>query len=105
MVPGVSTTTIQAAVCRTFGAPLTIETLTLAPPGPGEVRVRVQAVAICHSDVSGVDGAWGGTLPIVYGHEAAGVVAEVGEGVDHALGQAVVVTLIRSCGECRRCRR
>ena len=100
-----STTTIRAAVCRAFGEPLTIETLSLSAPGPGELRVRVQAVAICHSDVSGADGAWGGALPIVYGHEAAGVVAEVGEGVDLAVGQAVVVTLIRSCGECRRCRR
>jgi Zn-dependent alcohol dehydrogenase len=98
-------TTIRAAVCRAFGEPLTIETLELAGPGPGEVRVRVQAVAICHSDVSGVDGAWGGTLPIVYGHEAAGVVAEVGDGVDLEVGQSVVVTLIRACGECRRCQR
>ena len=65
--------------------------------------MRVQAVAICHSDVSGVDGAWGGALPIVYGHEAAGVVAEVGDGVELEVGQSVVVTLIRACGECRRC--
>ena len=100
-----ATTTIRAAVCRAFGEPLTIETLELAAPGPGEVRVRVQAVAICHSDVSGADGAWGGELPIVYGHEAAGVVAEAGEGVDLAVGQSVVVTLIRACGECRRCQR
>ncbi len=98
-------TRIRAAVCRAFGEPLTIETLDLAGPGPGEVRVRVQAVAICHSDVSGADGAWGGTLPIVYGHEAAGVVAEVGEGVDLDVGRSVVVTLIRACGECRRCQR
>src|SRR4051794_19993269 len=104
-VPMSRTTSIRAAVCRAFGEPLTIETLSLAAPGPDEVRVRVQAVAICHSDVSGADGAWGGALPIVYGHEAAGIVAEVGEGVDLAVGQAVVVTLIRSCGECRRCRR
>ena len=58
---------VRAAVCRAFGEPLTIEQLELAAPGPGEVRVRLQAVAICHSDVSGVDGAWGGALPIVYG--------------------------------------
>ena len=100
-----SATTVRAAVCRAFDEPLTIEALSLAGPGPDEVRVRLQAVAICHSDVSGVDGAWGGALPVVYGHEAAGVVAEVGEGVELAIGQAVVVTLIRSCGECRRCRR
>ena len=98
-------TTIRAAVCRAYGEPLTIEELELAAPGPGEVRVRVQAVAICHSDVSGVDGAWGGALPIVYGHEAAGVVVEVGPGSSVAVGQPVVVTLIRACGECRRCAR
>jgi Zn-dependent alcohol dehydrogenase len=99
------TVIIRAAVCRAFGEPLTIEQLQLAAPGPGELSVRVQAVAICHSDVSGVDGAWGGALPIVYGHEAAGVVEEVGDGVSLDVGQSVVVTLIRSCGECRRCKR
>ncbi|HZB43433.1 MAG TPA: alcohol dehydrogenase catalytic domain-containing protein [Ilumatobacter sp.] len=98
-------TSIRAAVCRAFGEPLTIEELQLAAPGPGELRVRLAAVAICHSDVSGVDGAWGGGLPIVYGHEAAGVVAEVGSGVAFHVGQSVVVTLIRSCGDCRRCKR
>ena len=98
-------TTIRAAVCREFGRPLEIETLELAAPGPGELRVRVRAVAICHSDISAADGAWGGTLPVVYGHEAAGTVEEVGEGVDLEPGRSVVVTLVRACGECRRCRR
>ena len=98
-------TAIRAAVCRQFGRPLAIETLQLAQPGAGELRVRVQAVAICHSDISAADGAWGGTLPVVYGHEAAGIVEEVGEGVDVAPGQSVVVTLIRACGHCRHCRR
>lgn len=97
-------TPVRAAVCRQFGQPLTIEEITLADPGPGEVRVRVDAVAICHSDVSYADGDWGGTLPAVYGHEAAGRVVEVGEGVGVEPGQRVVVTLIRSCGECVRCR-
>ncbi len=66
-----------AAVCRTFNAPLTIEEVELDPPGPGEVEVVLSACAICHSDVHFIDGAWGGTLPAVYGHEAAGVVAAV----------------------------
>jgi S-(hydroxymethyl)glutathione dehydrogenase / alcohol dehydrogenase len=101
----VSATTIRAAVCRVFGEPLTIERLELAAPAQGEVRVRLRAVAICHSDVSGADGAWGGVLPIVYGHEAAGVIAEVGPGVELEVGQPVVVTLIRACGECRHCTR
>lgn len=99
------TATIRAAVCREFGAPLTIEQLVLADPGPGEVQVRVEAVAICHSDVSQAAGAWGGELPAVYGHEAAGVVVATGEGVNLPIGQRVVATLIRSCGTCARCRR
>jgi len=72
---------IKAAVCRAFGAPLTIETVELAKPGPGEVMIRTAACAICHSDIFFVDGAWGGDLPAVYGHEAAGVVEAVGPGV------------------------
>lgn len=98
-------TTIRAAVCREFGAPLSIETVTLAAPGPGEVRVRIAAVAICHSDLSYVDGEWAADLPAVWGHEAAGTIAEVGEGVGFEVGTPVVVTLIRSCGECIRCQR
>jgi S-(hydroxymethyl)glutathione dehydrogenase/alcohol dehydrogenase len=97
--------TVRAAVCRQFGAPLTIEDLTLAAPGPGEVRVELGAVAICHSDVSYADGEWGGELPAVWGHEAAGTIVEVGEGVGFDIGLPVVVTLIRSCGECPRCQR
>lgn len=97
--------TVRAAVCRQFGQPLSIEEVTLAAPGPGEVRVRVDAVAICHSDVSYTDGEWGGDLPAVWGHEAAGAIVEVGGGVGFELGQQVVVTLIRSCGDCHHCRR
>ena len=97
--------TIRAAVCRSFGAPLSIEHLTLADPGPGEVRVRIGAVAVCHGDVSFVDGEWGGDLPTVVGHEAAGTIIGVGEGVGFELGSPVVVTRIRSCGECDRCQR
>lgn len=96
--------TVQAAVCREFGQPLTIETVTLAPPGPEEVLVSVKACAICHSDISYAEGAWGGDLPAVYGHEAAGVVETVGAGVTGvAPGDRVVVTLIRSCGRCHYC--
>ena len=95
--------TIRAAVCRSFGSPLSIETVSLAAPGPGELRVRVGAVAICHSDVSYVDGEWGGDLPAIWGHEAAGTIVEVGDGVGFEVGTPVVVTLIRSCGECPRC--
>lgn len=95
---------IRAAVCRVHGEPLSMETVLLRGPGPGEVRVDVSAVAICHSDILYMDGGWGGELPAVFGHEAAGIVAEVGDGVNGvAVGDNVVVTLIRSCGECRAC--
>ena len=95
---------IKAAVCRAFKAPLAIETIELADPGPGEVLVNVAACAICHSDIYYIDGAWGGDLPAVYGHEAAGVVAAVGEGVTRLkVGDHVVATLIRNCGFCPAC--
>jgi S-(hydroxymethyl)glutathione dehydrogenase/alcohol dehydrogenase len=95
---------MKAAVCREFGKPLTIEEVDLAPPRAGEVRVRLAACAICHSDIIFADGGWGGALPAVYGHEAAGVVAEVGPGVTHLKpGDHAVVTLIRSCGHCPSC--
>lgn len=95
---------IKAAVCRAFGEPLTIEEITIADPGPGEILVDVKACAICHSDISFAEGAWGGDLPAVYGHEAAGIVTATGDGVETVKpGDHVVVTLIRSCGHCRYC--
>ena len=94
-------TSIRAAVCREFGKPLTIETVELADPGPGEIEVDVKACAICHSDIIYADGGWGGVLPAVYGHEAAGVVSRIGAGVTRLKpGDRAVVTLIRSCGNC-----
>jgi S-(hydroxymethyl)glutathione dehydrogenase/alcohol dehydrogenase len=94
----------KAAICRAFGAPLTIETVELAEPGPGEVLIRTAACAICHSDIFFFDGAWGGELPAIYGHEAAGVVEAVGPGVTRLkVGDPVVATLIRNCGFCPAC--
>lgn len=95
---------VKAAVCREFGAPLTIEEINLADPGHGEIEVTLDACAICHSDISYADGAWGGTLPAVYGHEAAGRISKLGEGVQNlSLGEPVIVTLIRACGTCPNC--
>jgi len=95
---------MKAAVCTEFGAPLAIEDLTLAAPGPGEIRVRIRACAICHSDLISADGGWGGTPPAVFGHEAAGEVIETGAAVRSLqVGDRVIVTLIRSCGQCRCC--
>lgn len=96
--------TIKAAVCHEFGAPLVIEDILLRAPQMGEVEVTLDAVAICHSDISYAAGAWGGSLPAVYGHEAAGIVSAIGQGVSGvAVGDSVVVTLIRSCGSCPSC--
>jgi Zn-dependent alcohol dehydrogenase len=95
---------MKVAVCREFGKPLVIEYASLAPVGAGQVHVKVAACAICHSDIMFATGAWGGHLPAVYGHEAAGTVLSVGTGVQGvAAGDAVLVTLIRSCGACPTC--
>ena len=95
---------MKAAVCREFGAPLTIETIDIADPGPDQVEVTMKAVAICHSDIHFAEGAWGGDLPAVYGHEAAGIVTKTGGAVtDLTVGDHVCVTLIRSCGDCPSC--
>ncbi len=97
-------TTIKAAVCRTFDAPLTIEQITLAPAGPAQVQVEMEACAICHSDISYIDGGWGGQLPAVYGHEGIGRVTGVGDQVSGiATGDRVLVTLIRACQQCASC--
>ena len=85
---------MKAAVCRTFGAPLVIEDIDLRMPGPGEVHVRLDACAICHSDITYMDGNWGGELPTVYGHEAAGIDQGIGEDVKGVrCGSPVLVTL------------
>ncbi len=95
---------MKAAVCYEFGKPLVIDELDLAPPLAGEVRVKIAACAICHSDITYADGGWGGRPPQVFGHEAAGVVEETGPGVHSVLaGERVLVTLLRSCGHCGPC--
>ncbi len=95
---------IKAAVCHAFGEPLTIETVELRAPEMGEIEVALDAVAICHSDISFADGAWGGSLPAVYGHEAAGRITALGGGVKgYNVGDSVIVTLIRACGTCPAC--
>ncbi len=95
---------MKAALCYEFGRPLVTEEISIDPPQAGEVKVKLAACAICHSDIHYMEGAWGGVLPAVYGHEAAGVVAEVGPQVSLVKpGDKVVVTLIRSCGRCYFC--
>ena len=95
---------IKAAVCHEFGKPLRVEDIDLRAPKNDEIEVTLGAVAICHSDISFANGDWGGFLPAVYGHEAAGRVSAVGDNVRGLdIGDHVVVTLIRACGHCSNC--
>jgi NDMA-dependent alcohol dehydrogenase len=95
---------MKAAVCYEFGQPLVVEEIEIDPPQTGEVKVRMAATAICHSDVHVIRGEWGGELPVVAGHEGAGIVEAVGPGVNLVhKGDHVVVSLLRSCGRCEPC--
>jgi S-(hydroxymethyl)glutathione dehydrogenase / alcohol dehydrogenase len=95
---------MKAAVCRKFKKPLIIEDIQLAAPGASDIKVKIAACGICHSDIHFIEGAWGGTLPAVYGHEGAGIVQEVGRNVRHVKpGDHVVLTLVRYCGTCHAC--
>lgn len=95
---------VKAAVCREFGHPMDIAEVCLRAPRGREVAVRIKACAICHSDIHYAEGAWGGTLPAVFGHEAAGRITALGSDVSgFAKDDPVLVTLLRSCGECPNC--
>ncbi len=103
---------IRAAVLNTTGAarpyatscPLAIEEVELADPGPGEIRIRLAAAGLCHSDLSVINGDRPRPLPMALGHEAAAVVDALGEGVsDLAPGDHVVVVFVPSCGHCAPC--
>lgn len=103
---------INAAVLREVGKPqpyadsqpLRIEPITLDPPGPGEVLVRIRAAGLCHSDLSVINGDRPRPVPMVLGHEAAGEVVDLGAGVDDlAPGDHVVLIFVPSCGHCAPC--
>lgn len=95
---------MKAAICYEFGKPLVVEDIEVNPPQAGEVKIKIAACAICHSDISYQEGIWGGTPPIVLGHEASGIVEQVGPQVGGIeAGDHVIVTLIRSCGHCYFC--
>jgi alcohol dehydrogenase len=88
----------------TESRPMTLEEVELGAPRPGELLVRIEAAGVCHSDVSVVDGSRVRPLPMALGHEAAGVVEEVGPGVgDVRRGDHVVLTFVPSCGRCAEC--
>lgn len=96
--------TTRAAVLRAYQEPLVIEDITLDDPGPGEVVVRLAATGVCHSDHHMLGGDFKTPLPVILGHEGAGVVEAVGTGVRGvAPGDHVVLAWIPSCGRCRYC--
>lgn len=81
-----------------------VDDIDIAPPGPGQIRVRVVNCGVCHSDLHVVDGGLPGMMPTVLGHEAGGIVEEVGAGVlDLAVGDKVIMTLRPVCGRCYFC--
>ena len=97
---------MKAAVLPAHESPVeTRDDIEIAPPGPGEVRVKVVASGVCHSDLSVQNGTIPLPTPIVLGHEGAGIVEEVGEGVTKvAVGDHVVLSFVPACGECYTCR-
>jgi S-(hydroxymethyl)glutathione dehydrogenase/alcohol dehydrogenase len=98
---------MKAAICYEFGKPLVIEEVTLDPVGRGDVKIRIAAVAICHSDIHSIKGEHGSPpLPAVPGHEVCGYVEEVGESVDYVKrGDKVIASIIpEGCGHCYYCR-
>ncbi|TQE18783.1 Zn-dependent alcohol dehydrogenase [Streptomyces ipomoeae] len=95
---------VRAAVLPAIGAPLEIAEIELPEPGPGQVRVRLAAAGVCHSDLSLSDGTMRVPVPAVLGHEGAGTVVSVGEGVTHVSpGDGVVLNWAPSCGSCHAC--
>ncbi|GAB2948384.1 Zn-dependent alcohol dehydrogenase [Streptomyces pseudoechinosporeus] len=95
---------VRAAVLPAVGAPLEITEIELPEPGPGQVRVRLAAAGVCHSDLSLSNGTMRVPVPAVLGHEGAGTVVSVGEGVTHvAPGADVVLNWAPSCGSCHAC--
>ena len=97
---------VRGVVARAKGAPVTVETIVVPDPGPGEALVKVQACGVCHTDLHYRDGGINDDFPFLLGHEAAGLVEAVGEGVtDVAPGDYVVIAWRAPCGNCRSCRR
>jgi S-(hydroxymethyl)mycothiol dehydrogenase len=97
---------VRGIVARSKGAPATVEQVVVPDPGPGDVTVRVQACGVCHTDLHYREGAINDEFPFLLGHEAAGLVEQVGAGVtDVAPGDFVILNWRAVCGECRSCRR
>src|SRR6185369_10105671 len=97
---------VQGVVARAKGEPVTIETINVPDPGPGEALVKIQTCGVCHTDLHYREGGINDDFPFLLGHEAAGVVEAVGPDVtDVAPGDFVVLNWRAVCGTCRSCRR
>jgi S-(hydroxymethyl)mycothiol dehydrogenase len=99
-------TKVRGVVARAKGEPVSMETIVVPDPGPGEALVKVQACGVCHTDLHYREGGINDDFPFLLGHEAAGVVEEVGDDVtDVAPGDFVILNWRAVCGRCRSCRR
>ena len=97
---------VRAVVAKAKGAPVEVVTINVPDPGPGEAVVKIQACGVCHTDLHYREGGINDEFPFLLGHEAAGVVESVGEGVtDVAAGDFVVLNWRAVCGDCRACNR
>ena len=94
----------KAVVCREVGKPVVVEEIQVDPPGRNEVTIKLGAAGVCHSDLSATNGTIPFPLPIVLGHEGAGVITAVGGGVtEFSVGDHVVSSFVSMCGRCRYC--
>ncbi|GGK60033.1 S-(hydroxymethyl)mycothiol dehydrogenase [Streptomyces flaveus] len=97
---------VRGVVARAKGEPVGIETIVIPDPGPGEAVVRIQACGVCHTDLHYREGGINDEFPFLLGHEAAGVVESVGEGVNEVEpGDFVILNWRAVCGQCRACQR
>ena len=97
---------VQGVIARAKGAEVTLETILVPDPGPGEALVRVKACGVCHTDLHYREGAINDDFPFFLGHEAAGVVEKIGDGVGHlSPGDSVILAWRSPCGACRSCLR
>jgi S-(hydroxymethyl)mycothiol dehydrogenase len=97
---------VRGVIARAEGAPVEVVTIVVPDPGPGEAVVRVQACGVCHTDLHYREGGINDSFPFLLGHEAAGIVESVGEGVTEvAPGDFVILNWRAVCGQCRACRR
>jgi S-(hydroxymethyl)mycothiol dehydrogenase len=95
---------VKGVVARGKGAPVSIETIVVPDPGPGEAVVDVQACGVCHTDLHYREGGINDEFPFLLGHEAAGIVSAIGEGVTNvAVGDYVILNWRAVCGQCRAC--